>query len=462
MRKEQRAVFAGIMLGFLLLIAQSVCAGDPQRGYRFLVDKAYLPPDFSEEMLAKVWMVWPEPLRTQAEQATPLERRRMAFERYGLTTRPEAGPQAMSKEGFLPLQYVVDQNGQWTMNCFACHGGKVAGQFIPGLPNTRYALQTLSEEMREISLAQFPERPLSRMEKAAALLPLGTTRGTTNAVMFGVMLMALRDLDLNVLEPKGFPRVDHHDMDAPAWWLFKKKNHLYVDAYAPRDHRSLMQFMLVRNNGPEKFREWEPDFEDIYAYLMSLEAPRYPFEIDQALAAQGEKLFVQNCSECHGTYGRDSKYPNRTIPIDEVKTDPIRLHAILPSERALYGKSWFTYYGKQETISDPGGYLAPPLNGIWASAPYFHNGSVPTLWHVLHPESRPVVWRRISEDGYDRNRGGFEIEESKRVPARVKDIREQREYFDTRQRSKSAAGHTYPDALTEVEKQAVLEYLKTL
>jgi hypothetical protein len=36
-----------------------------------------------------------------------------------------------------------------------------------------------------------------------------------------------------------------------------------------------------------------------------------------------------------------------------------------------------------------GGYVAPILNGVWATAPYLHNGSVPTLWHLMHPESRP-------------------------------------------------------------------------
>jgi mono/diheme cytochrome c family protein len=40
------------------------------------------------------------------------------------------------------------------------------------------------------------------------------------------------------------------------------------------------------------------------------------------------------------------------------------------------------------------GYVTPPLHGVWASAPYFHNGSVPTVWDVLKPADRPAVWRR--------------------------------------------------------------------
>src|SRR5262245_41533892 len=84
-----------------------------ERGYRLLVDKAYLPPDFDQETFDAVWKQWPEPLRSQAEKASPEERRRMAFERYGLTPRPD--------DPGTPLQYVVDRQGNWTMNCFGCH-----------------------------------------------------------------------------------------------------------------------------------------------------------------------------------------------------------------------------------------------------------------------------------------------------------------------------------------------------
>jgi len=43
------------------------------------------------------------------------------------------------------------------------------------------------------------------------------------------------------------------------------------------------------------------------------------------------------------------------------------------------------------------GYLAPPLYGVWATAPYFHNGAVPSIWEVLKPSDRKPIWRRISK-----------------------------------------------------------------
>ncbi len=133
------------------------------------------------------------------------------------------------------------------------------------------------------------------------------------------------------------------------------------------------------------------------------------------------------------------------------------------AHRAHLQTTWMTDYGRDETIVDPGGYVAPPLDGVWASAPYFHNGSVPTLWHVLHPNQRPKLWQRDrTGDGYDHERIGLAVEELQRLPGSIPNLSTQREIFNASVHGKSAAGHEYPAALTEEEKRAVLEYLKTL
>ena len=61
-------------------------------------------------------------------------------------------------------------------------------------------------------------KPFGHMDMGSLFLPLGTTNGTTNAVMFGVALMRHRDPDLSIVQRP--PRFDlvHHDMDAPPWW----------------------------------------------------------------------------------------------------------------------------------------------------------------------------------------------------------------------------------------------------
>src|SRR5213076_3165686 len=87
-----------------------------------------------------------------------------------------------------------------------------------------------------------------------------------------------------------------------------------------------------------------------------------------------------------------------------------------PLARSGHQISWFGEYGKHKVIANPKGYVAPPLNGIWASAPYLHNGSVPTLWNLFHVDQRPVVWTR-TEDGYDQQRVGLEVSELTEIPA---------------------------------------------
>lgn len=422
------------------------------RGYRFLIEKEYLSRDFDQETFDEVWKTWPEPLRSQAEKASLKERRRMAFQRYGLTTRP-------GDDSGKPLQYVVDKKGNWTMNCLACHSGKVAGKVVLGLPNSHYALLTLTEEIRATKLRL--NKRMTRMDIGSMFMPLGTTNGTTNAVNFGVALLAYRDAELNVHRDRKPPKMLHHDLEAPPWWHFKKHKRLYLDGFVEKGPRPLMQFMLSRSNGPEKFRQWEADFRDVYAFLESLEAPKYPHAVNRKLAAEGQKVFQRTCAECHGTYGEKETYPERLVPIDEIGTDRARLDSITIEHRRAYEKTWFAHYGKKKVIADPGGYIAPPLDGIWASAPYLHNGSVPTLWHMLHPKERPTVWQR-TRDGYDRDRMGLEVQIFDKVPGSVKSFAEIRTYFDTQRFGKSAAGHTFPDRLTEPEKRAVLEYLKTL
>ena len=118
-------------------------------------------------------------------------------------------------------------------------------------------------------------------------------------------------------------------------------------------------------------------------------------------------------------------------------------------------------FGQDHVETDPIGYVAPPLDGIWASGPYLHNGSVPTLWHLLHSDERPAIWKR-TEDGYDQEKVGLEIEVFERIPAGDAVGAKRRRYFDTSLPGKSADGHRFPETLKEDEKRAVLEYLKTL
>ncbi len=157
-----------------------------ERGQWLLLNKAFLPPDFDQETFDQLWQRWEEPARSEAEKATPDERRKLMYARYGLAER-------VNDERHRPLQYVVSQTGQWSMNCLACHQGTLAGEAIPGLANAQYNMQSLYEDVRNTKL--LAGKQLTHMDLGSAFVPLSTSRGTTNAVMFGVVLLNFRKPD---------------------------------------------------------------------------------------------------------------------------------------------------------------------------------------------------------------------------------------------------------------------------
>ena len=81
--------------------------------------------------------------------------------------------------------------------------------------------------------------------------------------------------------------------------------------------------------------------------------------------------------------------------------------------------------------------------------------------HVFNMDERPVVWKR-DDLGYDQGRVGLLVEQFDGVPDGL-GTRERRMYYDTTHVGNSAGGHPFPDDyLTDDEKIAVMEYLKTL
>ncbi len=172
-----------------------------KRGYRHLIEKVYLPADLDEAVAVELERMLQgreandglsaDKEAAGAASATETELRTRLLAYYGLTPRPG------DAEARDPLQYVVTENGQWVMNCFSCHGGAVYGTPLPGAPNNAYQLQSFVEDIRTAKLSL--SKPLGHMEIGSLFMPLGTTAGTLNAVMFGVALMKFLDADLNVL-----------------------------------------------------------------------------------------------------------------------------------------------------------------------------------------------------------------------------------------------------------------------
>lgn len=199
----------------------------------------------------------------------------------------------------------------------------------------------------------------------------------------------------------------------------------------------------------------QDDFEDhmqwLESYLRALPPPKYPFPIDQALADAGKPLFEAHCAGCHA-----SERTGKPVLIKDIGTDANRLES-WNKEAAVAANRTVNELGVkrtgmvEETLV---GYIAVHLDGVWLRAPYLHNGSVPTLRDMLTPpDQRPTLFYR-GYDLYDPVNVGFVTQGPQAERGGVR--------FDTAERANGNQGHDFGTQLEDREKDALIEYLKTL
>jgi hypothetical protein len=247
--------------------------------------------------------------------------------------------------------------------------------------------------------------------------------------------------------------------------------------------------------------------EPLNPFIDNLPPPPYPFpSVDLTRAREGKTLFRTRCANCH-TPRNETIYPASKLGVDPnrtlVNTSVSRygLAALVTEACRIYGLNnegkpgadWCVPQGDWQAGLDEyfrdtprrvaegtNGYKADMLHGIWAQAPYLHNGSVPTLGQLVCPSTRP---RRFLRGNlyYDEALVGFEWVDRPQARYGPNDTILIKEY-DTTVAGKANAGHTYgadlcPDTSgldvtadrREIEKRllgspvgALLAYLKTL
>jgi mono/diheme cytochrome c family protein len=246
----------------------------------------------------------------------------------------------------------------------------------------------------------------------------------------------------------------------------------------------------------------------LYKYLSSYQAPKFrkvfPDVIDEKKAEAGKKVFADNCANCHWSDRTGLPAP----PLDQIRTGTvIRVDEVINGQRLGTDTERIKSWNKDAAIrandavkafdierrglveANPTGYVAAFLDGIWLRAPYLHNGSVPTLRDLLKPvcpnptvqcpEGRPIHFYR-GYDLYDPVDGGFVStkEQADRVDTRgfvaakeKADLIDPRAwdeltrvgtYYDVQWRSNFNIGHEYGVKLPQADKDALIEYLKTL
>jgi mono/diheme cytochrome c family protein len=423
-----------------------------ERGRKAMTQEGFLKAEWSEAAYVRARTLWAEPSPDPDQDPAGYAR---AFERhYGLHPAP------FPNDGYpLGLRRGIGREGKKSglqIDCMVCHGGSIGGKSYVGLGNTQLDLKAL---LFELTIADGRRPPVSTFT-------LNTSRGTNNAGQIAAVLLSIRNPDMSV---RAFPlplAVNLPEMDTPAWWHLKRKRTMYYDGRTDaRSVRTNMQFALGEKSLAE-LKALEPTFRDVRAFLVSLEPPRYPFAIDSARAARGAAVFKDNCVRCHGTYGPTGQYPNKIVPLEVIGTDPARLLGLSDRLVAHYNSTWL---GAEKPVdTERTGYQAPPLDGIWATAPYLHNGSVATLYQVLNSAARPDRFTRPPStdfEHYDTTRVGWKFravtakelaETGKNSPFAAKFI------VDTSRYGLNKNGHTFGDELSEDERMDLIEYLKTL
>jgi mono/diheme cytochrome c family protein len=439
-----------LALGTLLAALSTSPGGQPdavERGRKALLEHSYSPPTMNLRAYDEAWRQWGLESKPAAADYARLFR-----ERYGLHEAPYPNnglPMGLRKQSF---SFGLGQG--ISMDCMVCHGGSIFGKSYVGLGNSTLDYQAFYEEM--IAASGRPRKTPFRF---------CNVRGTSEAGGMAVFLLGYREPDLRLrLSWIDLDLYDDLCEDPPAWWLLKKKKTMYhTGGSDARSVRSLMQFMMSPLNLPSDIKRAEAAFKDIQAYLLHLEPPRYPLPIDRDLAHKGAELFSNNCARCHGTYGDSWTYPNKIIPVERIGTDRRRYDGITRKFGEYYDKSWF---GGDYHVRETDGYQAPPLDGIWATAPYLHNGSVPTAYHVLNSKARPRLFTRsfrTDREAYDAVKLGWKFQELSQPPDPKKTPPvELRKVYDTSLPGRGNGGHTFGDRLSDAERMAIIEYLKTL
>lgn len=229
--------------------------------------------------------------------------------------------------------------------------------------------------------------------------------------------------------------------------------------------------------------------------LKKLHPPQWPEDVwplDQQKVAQGKELFEKHCVSCHGVKvikgtqeWRVTMLPYTTIGTDrttaenfinyrvdasaiggpkeadqafglqfmteKVMKDRYKREGVTAAEKPLLDG-----FGRTNVVRAPCGYKARPLHGVWATAPFLHNGSVPNLYELLSPQDERSTRFDVGSYMFDPVKVGYVT----RVPNGT--------VYDTTKQGSSNLGHMFDNVtgsigprLTEEERYAIIEFIKS-
>lgn len=536
----------------------------------------------SAEAYNRLWLNWTGYLLAPALPARPDNFDELVAERYGSPLPEERNPYPLAGEdpnasnggsGQLPIGFTQlrEPDGSWTGQigvklCSFCHDGQISGEPVYGGAGT---IGDFTVAFRDFAAAGLS--PTFGLLGGPITIAANRGTGAIDQFQIGFLVFNGGNIEEFTNDKILFSQAIGN-IKSPPWWNMGHRVQKFHGSVLPMDASRIdmaAYYPLLINDDPAGWVDEASYPFQIWAE--SITAPKYPGAIDPQLAEQGAILFHAknlwaanlnnpvpepeqlgngSCASCHGVYSpryaEDDSFladPDmmgiaaNLVDIEVIRTDPVYAQAQQSLRNADGSPNIGIDYNPFLTcgVGDFGDtpnntpvLLAPPLFGIWASAPYLHNASVPNLWGVLDPDSeRPNIWLRQSapapegmegrvvmgfdtdfDRAYDQEKLGWKyteldclsgfpatqpllncnpidedggslqdifgaiyeriallwnlpIDELANIPLTDQQI-ENRKVYNTNIYSQGNEGHDFTAVLTDAERRAIIEYLKTL
>lgn len=413
-----------------------------------------LPSGLAAEDYNNLWQVWGLPGR-------PDNFDQLVAERHGSPHSLGRNPYPLPGEdpnltdggsGQLPMAYTQYRrpDGSWTGEigvkvCVLCHNGQLGtAEDGPGLGPQLGGAGSIGDFT--VSGYDFDQAAgFFAAPSPTSAITISTNRGTGAIDFFQLayVLFSGGDPELLLNDKIVFSQAIGN-IKSPPWWNLAYRPQKFHGAVLPTDSSRIdmaAYFDLGKSlsGSHEEALAWMDDHAGPFqVWAETTRPPTYPFAVDTQLAEQGAILFHAldlwsregnpaprpeqgngSCASCHGVYSPRFAHDERfldtpelrgiaayAVPQEIVRTDSVYADAIQSmrnadgSYNAAIENQDVIYCGLGEAGHTEGNtpvLLAPPLWGVWAAAPYLHNGSLPNVWAVLDPSSeRPDFWKRVS------------------------------------------------------------------
>lgn len=433
------------------------------------------------------------------------------------TETPNSFPSMSASEKLLPMgaTLIHTSDGEaLTFGCAACHAGDLFGVRVLGLTNRFPRSNEFFRKGKSVApyVNSFLFKDLLRTSEGERLMMVKAKKatkwvGTKKPMALGLdtsLAQVALSLSRREKDPYAtrsphfalFPRPNKlsklvADSKPAVWWNVKYKTRWLSDGSIVSGnpvHTNFLWNEIGRGTDLNKLEAWmktsDAQIKALTVAVFANEAPRYekffgPEAIDLGKAQRGQKHFVVSCQKCHGSYEKGWQREDASVlskaellqntkvtyhkktPVIDVGTDPGRYLGMKEFaedlNRLQISKSLKTVVVPQK------GYVPPPLEGIWARWPYFHNNSIPNLCALLTASSaRPQVYfagKALDKNtDFDQECVGYPLGE--KTPARWKLDSDYR--YDTSKEGLSSIGHDMGISYSSAEKLELIEFLKTL